>query len=189
MHSPHPPHLFTRCLVFACALLCATLALAADAPGYRHEDEQLLVSLKPRTPQQMAAFYTGRGFTAPMIELLKQQCFMTVFIKNKSRDILWLDLAQWQFANADGPITRPHRDLWKQTWQQLQIPLAHQATFRWTLLPESLDFQPDEREGGNLVLPRLGKPLTITARFPTGADRAGPPITLNIGPLECAVDP
>jgi len=176
-------------LVFAWVLLCSVPATAADTSGYRYEDGQILLSLKPRTPQQMAAFYTGRGFSASMIELLKRQCFITVFIKNKGRDILWLDLAQWQFANRDGPLTRTHRDQWKRTWQKMHIPLAHQSTFRWTLLPEILDFQPDEREGGNLVLPRLGKPLRIIARFPTGADRSGPPLTLDIGPLECAVDP
>lgn len=186
---PFPRAVLSRWLVFTWVLLCSVPATAADTSGYRYEDGQILLSLKPRTPQQMAAFYTGRGFSASMIELLKRQCFITVFIKNKGRDILWLDLAQWQFANPDGPLTRAHRDQWKRTWQKMHIPLAHQSTFRWTLLPEILDFQPDEREGGNLVLPRLGKPLRIIAHFPTGADRSGPPLTLDIGPLECAVDP
>lgn len=97
-----------------------------------------------------------------MIEVLRQQCYLTVFIHNKSQDILW---------------------------QAMEIPLAHHSNFRWTLLPEQLDFLPGEREGGNLILPRLGKPLRIQARFDTGADRSGPPVQLVFDRVECAVNP
>lgn len=194
---------YTRCmqhrlslsflLRFFAAILSApffcSAASAAEPAEYRHESADLLMVLRPRTPEQMAAFYTGRGFTPAMIKFLQQQCFITVFIKNKSRDIIWLDLSRWRFRNADGPIQRLHRDAWKQRWQSMGIPLAHQSTFRWTLLPEKLDFQPDEREGGNLILPRLGKAFRIEAKFPTRADAAGTPIKIQFDSVSCAVDP
>lgn len=169
-------------------VLPAFSSAAAEA-DYRFETSDMLIGLKARTPEQMAGFYTGRGFTTPMIEILRQQCFLTVFMKNKSRDIIWLDLGRWHFSNADGPVKRLHRDEWKQRWQAMGIPLAHQSTFRWTLLPEKLDFQPDEREGGNIILPRLGKSLRITAEFPTRADGTGTPITLQWDAVHCATDP
>jgi hypothetical protein len=172
-----------------CLLIQPHIAHSADPDSLRYENKKLLVALKPRTPQQMAAFYAGRGFTQPMIDILKQQCFITVFIKNKSQEIIWLDLSRWRFSNEDGEISRPHRDVWKQRWQQMAIPLAHQSTFRWTLLPEELDFQPDEREGGNLVLPRLGKSLTIHAEFPVGEDRSGASINVDFQQIQCATDP
>lgn len=50
---------------------------------------------------------------------------------------------------------------------------ARQPTFRWTLLPENLDFQPDEREGGNIMLPRTRDPL----------------LRLKFDNLYCAEDP
>ncbi|HEY9199135.1 MAG TPA: hypothetical protein VIR60_07190 [Gammaproteobacteria bacterium] len=163
---------------------------AAGAAGeLRHDSDRLTVVLTPRTPDQMAAFYTARGFGRVMIDRLSAQCFITVFIANKSADIVWLDLGQWRFGNAGGTMPRHDRNYWREQWNQLQIPLAHQSTFRWTLLPERLDFRPGEAEGGNIILPRLDKDLTITARFATGADRAGTPIEVEFEKVRCAEDP
>jgi len=170
------------------ALLLVMLPLQAAAkPDY--ESDKLIVNLSPRTPQQIAAFYEGRGFSDAMIAVLREQCFITVFIKNKSRDIIWLDLAHWQFKNSEGEITRRDRNYWKARWQEMAIPLAHQSTFRWTLLPEQLDFLPDEREGGNIVLPRDDQPISIQARFDTGQDRGGDPIEISLENIRCADNP
>jgi hypothetical protein len=173
-----------RLVALLSLLLIATSLSADDKPTY--ESDQLLINLSPRTPQQIAAFYEGRKFGEAMIEVLREQCFITVFIKNKTRDILWLDLDHWQFYNADGPITRHDRAYWKARWQQMHIPLAHQSTFRWTLLPEQLNYLPDEREGGNIVLPRDTRPFTIEARFDTGPERGGQPIHVTLDKLQCA---
>jgi hypothetical protein len=140
-------------------LICGSNA--ATPPQY--DSPELAVGLMPRTPLQIAAFYEARGFNKSMIEKLKQQCFITVWIHNKSSQVIWLDLAQ--------------------------LPLAHQSTFRWTLLPEILDFQPDEREGGNIVLPRDDKTIDIQATFPTGVDKSGMPITIRFNKIQCAKDP
>ncbi|MFN2339063.1 MAG: hypothetical protein ABR544_08855 [Gammaproteobacteria bacterium] len=169
--------------------LLASFIPTAQADELRHDSPHLSVQLGPRTPEQIAAFYEARGFQADMIEVLRQQCYLTVFIHNKSQDILWLDLQDWEFSNADGPVERLDRHQWKQRWQAMNIPLTHQSTFRWTLLPEQLDFLPGEGEGGNLILPRLDKPLRIQARFDTGADRSGPPVQLVFDRVECAVNP
>ena len=159
---------------------------AAEPPHY--DSSQLSIGFKPRTPQQIAAFYEARGFSKPMIDKLKQQCFITTLIHNKSSHVIWLDLSQWQFSNATGAIERRNRRYWKTVWNEMQIPLAHQSTFRWTLLPETLDFRPDEREGGNLILPRDDQPIQIEAIFPTQADKSGIPITIKFSPLRCAKD-
>jgi hypothetical protein len=172
------------------AMLLLTPFLARGQTGeLRHDSTLLTVELGPRTPEQIAAFYEARGFQDDMIELLRRACYLTVLIHNKSQDILWLDLRQWEFSNADGPVERLDRDHWRQRWEGMDIPLAHQSTFRWTLLPERLDFLPGEREGGNIILPRLDQPLRIRARFATGADGAGPPIQIAFDRVECAENP
>ena len=160
---------------------------AAEPPQY--DSPELTIGFMPRTPQQIAAFYEARGFSKPMIEKLKQQCFITIWIHNKSSHIIWLDLSQWQFSNTAGMLNRRDRQYWKVMWNKMQIPLAHQSTFRWTLLPETLDFQPDEREGGNIILPRNAKPIQIQATFPTQADKSGTPINIKFKPIQCAKDP
>lgn len=154
----------------------------------KHESPTLRITLAPRTPQQMAAFYEARGFSRAMIEALNDTCYITVGIKNTSKDIVWLDLAHWNFTDTEGTVTRLDRTYWKQRWTAMDIPLAHQSTFRWTLLPEQLDFRPDEREGGNIILPRRGRPLSITARFDTGAGRDGKPIEVRFDKVVCAED-
>lgn len=166
--------------------IIVTRADAATAP--RYDSPQLTVGFKSRTPQQIAAFYEARGFSKPMIDRLKQQCFITTRIHNKSSHVIWLDLSQWQFSNASGAIERRDRQYWKDVWKKMQIPLAHQSTFRWTLLPETLDFQPGEREGGNIILPRDDQPIQIQATFPTQADKSGTPIIIKFTSLQCAKD-
>lgn len=168
-------------LLFA---IIASRPNAAATPQF--DSPQLAIGFKPRTPQQIAAFYEARGFSKPMIDKLKQQCFITTWIHNKSSHVIWLDLSQWQFSNASGAIERRNRQYWKTVWNKMHIPLAHQSTFRWTLLPETLDFQPGEREGGNIILPRDVQPIQIQATFPTQADKSGTPIIIKFSPLQCA---
>lgn len=163
--------------------LLPVIGTAAD-----YADGRLSVRLTPRTPEQMAAFYEARGFERTMIDVLRRQCFITVLIKNTGDQVVWLDLQNWVFHDADGPLQRRDRVFWRGRWNALQIPLAHQSTFRWTLLPERLDFRPGEQEGGNIVLPRTGRPLSVTARFDVGSDRTGQPIRVKFDNVRCAED-
>ena len=152
----------------------------------QYESKLLTVKISTNAPQSISAFYEARGFQKKMLDILRQHCFVSVFIRNKSKDFIWLNLSQWKLTNADGEITRLDRNYWKAKWQTMDIPLAHQSIFRWTLIPEQLDFHPNEREGGNIILPRLDKPFNITATFPTKADKQGSPITINFNNIECA---
>ncbi|WP_158675452.1 hypothetical protein [Thiohalobacter thiocyanaticus] len=184
------------CFVFPLLLLLGTLPAGAQdgplaqLPGrVEHDDSRLNVILVPRTPQQMAAFYEGRGFPDAMIDLTRRYCFVTVLLQNKTEDILWHELERWRFVTADGTaIARRSRDWWQAQWETMQAPLPSRSTFRWTLLPERLDFHPGEREGGNITLERTGKPLRLIARFATGTDRTGEEIILRLDGLRCAGD-
>lgn len=170
-------------------LLFVPLLAHAQADELRHDSPLMTLQIGPRTPEQIAAFYEARGFQADMVAVLRQQCYLTVFMHNKSHDIIWLDLQDWEFDNPAGPLERLDRDHWRKHWEAMGIPMAHQSTFRWTLLPERLDFLPGEREGGNIILPRLDQPFRIRARFATGADGSGPPIQVEFKRVECAVSP
>lgn len=146
----------------------------------------LQIEIVPRSPEQMSAFYEARGFPANMIDLLAETCYMTVRIKNTSQDVVWLDLSQWKFTAGEKPLHRYHRNEWLQRWQAMDVPLRFQSTFRWTLLPEILDYQPGEEEGGNIILVRTRLPVTLEATFPTGQHKQGKPYRLTLGNLRCA---
>jgi len=149
---------------------------------------ELEMDFTPRTPNQMASFYEARGFPKEMRNILKQQCFITVGILNKSNTKIWHNLAHWKFSAGGKTLKREHRDYWKKRWQDMGMPLNKQSTFRWTLIPETLDYLPGEHEGGNIVLPFSDKPITITATFSTGENKQGKKITITTDKLFCAED-
>ncbi|MDT8282365.1 MAG: hypothetical protein RQ982_06060 [Gammaproteobacteria bacterium] len=149
---------------------------------------ELEIELFPRTAQQMDSFYEARGFPKAMRDILKKQCFITVGIHNTSNKKIWLDLSNWKFSSAGKAINRQHRDVWKKRWQDMNMPLNKQSTFRWTLIPETLDYLPGEDEGGNIVLPFTDKPVSLTATFATGEDKQGEAITITTDKLFCAED-
>ena len=68
----------------------------------------------------------------------------------------------------------------------MNMPLASISTFRWTLIPETLDFLPDEEEGGNIILPRVEGPIAVHASFTMGDDKTGPVLTIQYDNLYCA---
>lgn len=178
----------SRALIFAGLLAMLPVASAMAAKPIEYEDADLQLRFYPRTPDQMSAFYEGRGFPPAMIALLRDYCFITVSLRNKGADVLWLDLAEWRFSDASGAVERIARSVWPPRWAAMAVPLASQSTFRWTLLPEVLDFQPDEREGGNVILvPPPGR-FSLSARFVRGADRRGRVVQVRVDGLYCARD-
>ncbi len=172
-----------------CGFMASSWAAGAADNVRQFDNGALRVHANPRTPQQIAAFYIGRKFPPQMVALLRQQCFITFGIRNRSDHVIWLDQSRWRFS-AGGETLRPmDRAYWKQKWQELEMPLAAQSTFRWTLLPETLDFRPNESEGGNIVLPRTDKPISLTARFAVRGTEGGDTIEVNFDNLRCAEDP
>jgi hypothetical protein len=180
-------HIVTTGWLLALLLGCASSVFAQERPGrLEYSTDELRLSLSPRTPEQLAAFYEARGFPNAMIELIRSRCFFTVGIHNKTRGILWHDLSRWRFLVDGQPVARIDRGAWRSEWARLQAPMRSQSTFRWTLLPESLDFRPDEAEGGNVTLPRVEGEITLEAPFVKGVNRDGGEILARIDGLRCA---
>jgi hypothetical protein len=171
-------------------LLCGINARSADRPrpGPYYEDSHLLVKLVPRTPTQMAAFYEARGFPPEALDRIRQTCFMTLVIENRSKDVLWVDLGQWKFSSDGEPVTRLDGSYWQQQWNAINLRQASRSTFGWTQFPQLRDLQPDETVGGNLVLPGNIDRVTIDAVLQPGKDREDTPVRLGFGNIECAKD-
>ena len=139
-----------------------------------------------RTQDQMASFYEARGFPKEMLDVIEQHCLITTGIHNISDDVVWLEMKNWHFSINGKTIIRKSRDEWKKFWTELGIPLAKQATFHWTQIPDVLDYLPDEKEGGNITLPRTDQPITIKASFATGRDKKGPVYNVVFNDIRCA---
>ncbi len=150
------------------------------------EDAEVYLRMVTRTPEQLTAFYQGRGFPQAAIDAILDTCFITPIIKNKSLDTLWLDLEEWRFFDDHGkPIPRLARDYWPPVWDRVDLPQAHRSTFGWTLMPEVRDLRLDESVGGSVVLPLHSATVQVEARFPTGPDRTGPVKLIRLEGVPC----
>lgn len=171
-------------------LLVSSAGLAADRPGRQiFEDEQLLMRVSTSKPENLEAFYTGRGFSKQAINEIIKTCFVGALVQNKTNEALWLILDDWSFLDANGKhIQRIKRSDWKQTWKRIGLKQAHQSTFGWTQLPEIRDLHTDEHAGGNVTIPWQTGPFKLIATFRTGPDKSGEPKRLTFENLKCRTE-
>jgi len=178
----------TYLLLLLCLLDTIIPVYAAKPTPYQVKNESIFMRLFPRTPSQMAGFYEGRGFPATAIQATTEQCFITVVVRNLGREKIWLNLSNWKIYGAKGQIDRITRDQWTKTWSNLNVPKSYQATFYWTLLPETRDLHHDEPVGGNITLTPTYTPFTIEAIFPTGDHQQGKPLSVKMENVHCIKD-
>ena len=169
-------------------LLTALLVCTpVSAERFVVDNDWFRLRISTPAPSALAAFYEGRGFPKAMIEVLRKQCFINIGLLNKTNTIVWYDLSLWQFTTKEGPLTPYPRRYWQAQWQKLHIDARHQATFRWTLLPEQLDFRPTEAEAGNVVLPYTASPITIRGKLAVG-DNKDKIIDFTFEEVTCGAD-
>lgn len=186
----------TRILFTLPLLVCAaggilpvtTLAVDKSYKGPFIENDEFLVVLKPRTPEQMAAFYEARGFPQRAIERIRQTCFVTVHIKNKGDRVLWLEQKNWQYTSNNSKLQRLDKHYWDSVWEEIGLPQANRSTFGWTQLPDVRDLQPDEPVGGNVVLPGTTESFTIDAHFLTGKNKRKGMRVIRFENVQCPRD-
>jgi len=164
------------------------LAFSAEKKKIEYEDDDVMFRVYRRSPKQIAAFYEGRGFSHEAIDEIEKYCSIAVIVKNKTSDVLWLELDNWQFTSKGKQVSRINRDYWKKLWEKTNLPQAHRATFGWTLMPEARDLQKDEGVGGSIPLPMLTEPFSITARFSTGENKGGNIKTVTVENITCKAD-
>lgn len=191
MKKHHMPAMSRTLLTLAIFFAPQCFAQQESQPmpsGPRYEDDEVLVRIVQRSPEQLTAFYLGREFNQASIDRILETCFVTPIIHNKTLEVLWLELDHWQFNRGDEAIQRIKRDYWPEKWEQSGLPQAHRSTFGWTLMPEVRDLRIDEGVGGSVVIVWQEQPFTLTMNFHTGADKQGPVKTVVFKDLECVTD-
>jgi hypothetical protein len=167
-------------------LFCIGLPAAYAQTKWVATNSDLKVRIIARSQDQMAAFYEARGFPRKAVKQLKQFCFFTIGITNKSHNIIHHDLEKWSFTSTDSALKRVHRNTLKTYWLNAGLEKRLISTFRWTLLPENLDFRPQESEGGNIVVTRSQQPFNIHAVFNKEDKNRLKIINVEINDVMCA---
>ena len=164
-----------------------TMTGSAETPSpLEYDDNEVNMRLVIRNKEQLAAFYVGREFPKNAINEILKTCFITPLVINKRLEALWVEPDSWTFTMDKQPIERIQRDVWKKVWENVELSLAHQSTFGWTLMPETRDLRFDEGVGGNIVIPMQTKSFTLTARFNTGLNKEGQPKVIEFKDISCA---
>lgn len=152
----------------------------------RYEGQGIKLGASVRTPEQVIAFYSARGFPGNAVQALAEKCLVTIGMRHGRKEPVWLEPKRWRFIDSAGkPITRLDRDYWNARFAQLNVPMASRSTFGWTQLPESRDLRSGEPVGGNVVIEPPAGTFHIEMRFPTGADRSGPELVVRLNDLHC----
>lgn len=163
--------MYFRCLIVLLLALPVPSLAAEKKDKNRYEDDDIVFRVVPRQNDNIAAFYEGRGFSKEAIAEINKTCYITFLMRNRSRNVIWLDLDSWRVTSEDKTFKRLTRSYWKQKWQEMGVSLAHQATFGWSLLPDVRNLYPDEPVGGSVTYSFTDAPITVEAHFKLGEDK------------------
>jgi len=117
----------------------ALLLAVAGAPAEARETRVAGVSLSltPILPDQVRAFYLGRGFDAASAELLATTAcvFQTVFRNESVEGGIAFDLAEWRAHTAAGAQPLKLERDWQREWQRRGVPPGARSAFRYAFYP------------------------------------------------------
>ena len=176
---------------FICCLSLFATALQADVQTQEkmiYTDDDVYLRFIQLTPQQIGSFYEGREFTKAAVDKLTASCYVTVIIKNRSNDFLWVDIAKWEFSQNGRKIIQQDRAYWNKQWDEINLKQAHRSTFNWTLMPAERNLYPQEDVGGRIPIPMQSKPFTVVLNFPTGENKQGKIKTVKMQNVICKLD-
>lgn len=174
--------------------LCLALSLIAKASYadsakpdlIEYEDGEVYMRLVIRTTDQLSGFYLAREFPQEAINKILKTCFITPVIHNNKFEALHIEPDSWVFITDNKPVERIKRDYWKKIWTDIGLSPAHQATFGWTLMPETRDLRFDEGAGGSIAIPLQTNSFTLKASFRTGMKKDGKIKTVTFRDIACA---
>lgn len=120
-------------------VVLALLLAAADTPAEPRETRVsgVYLSLTPLLPDQVRAFYLGRGFDADSAELLATGAcvFQTVFRNESVANGIAFNLADWRARTPQGEMPLKLERDWQREWKQRGVSPGARTAFRYALFP------------------------------------------------------
>ncbi len=139
------------------------------------------LELTQRTPEQVEAFYLGRGFPPELARRIAGFCVLVVALRNQSQAPIRYELDRWRYVTPDGKarIPRPKED-WIREWREYGV------IFGFSQLSGAQTFQPGDWNGAMVTfeVPHGGR-FDLHYQWTT----QGREITGTIEGVRCATDP
>ena len=114
---------------------------------------RLSVGLGQLLPDQVRAFFQGRGFPAPMADRIARRCvFWGRLAHNGAKGSVTLDLTRWRTHGRDGEAALLLPRHWQRQRGWDSVPRAARTAFRWALFPTRQRFEPGDWLLGMIIL-------------------------------------
>ena len=175
-------------IFICCTVLNFSASAATTDDKLVYSDADVYLRFIQLTPRQIGSFYEGREFKKAAVDKLMNSCYVTVIIKNTSKDFLWIDIKKWKFSLNGKKIKQQDSAYWKKQWDEINLKQAHRSTFGWTLMPAERNLYPQEGVGGRIPIPMQTKPFTVVLNFPTGENKQGKIKSVKIDNVICKQD-
>lgn len=116
------------------------------------KQDGLELTLKQAYPEQILAFYLGRGFPKAIATQIANSCMFQTIVKNTlttqnqaadSNQTITIRQALWQVKSAAEIKGIKLKETWDKQWSKEQIKPASRIAFRWATFPTEQSFRPN----------------------------------------------
>jgi hypothetical protein len=112
------------------------------------------ITLAQLLPDQVRAFFQGRGFSAAQSERVATGCVFQLVIRNGAAAdaAMTVELPVWRVERAGGDVGSPRlAAAWEAEWVRLGVASGPRVAFRWALFPARQRFAPGDWNMGMLT--------------------------------------
>jgi hypothetical protein len=137
--------------------LPAVSATAQESTARKLEQNGLKLEIAPLLPDQVRAFFLGRGFSATDADhIVTTGCVFRSAIgsafRNTGEPAVSVSLSRWRVRQTSGEAHPPvTRDKWAVHWKKRAIGEDAATAFHWALFPAEQTFAPTDYNWGLLT--------------------------------------
>lgn len=175
--------------IFIISLLTACHAEEINSPPNNQRLEKtkdgVTFSLKQLSPDQVNAFYIGRGFTIEQIKPYTKTCVYTATLRNdKAQGRIHFMRDQWRVIHDGKNDAIKANAEWLSLFKQQDVKPSALIAFRLAQLPEEQEYEPngDWNQGMLSINLPIGSTFNITVNW----DINGKPYHLKMQEIHCA---
>ena len=129
---------------------------ASGLQGWQIQGEHIQIQLNPLKPEQVRAFYLGRGFPKEVSEQIVNSCVYQVVIKNTSvadsDAIVSVNLEDWRVFDQQAQKALVPKEKWLEKWAELGASDAAIIAFKWATFPAQQVFEQTGDYGWGMIL-------------------------------------